>query len=104
MHKTAHNVFEDVTPGHFHRIVGACTRALLGAHIRGSTTDRESASLEEVCELEDSSWLAVKPGENEGLAPHVKLSREHNQCPDSSRVDEATVLKAEDNVAFCAAN
>ena len=74
--------------------------ALLGAHIRGFITDREIASIDEACELEDSSWLAVKPGERECFAPRPKLSREHNQRSDTGRVDEATVLEVEDNLTF----
>jgi len=72
---------------------------------QGCVADLErSSSIEEAGELEDSSWLVVKPGEHERLALRPKLSREHVQSPNPNRVDEAKVLEAEDNLAFCAAN
>jgi hypothetical protein len=80
--------------------VDDATRALLGAHIRGFITDREIPSIEEARELEDSPWLTVKPGEHERLAPRPKLSREQYQRSDTGRVDEPTVLEAEDNLAL----
>jgi hypothetical protein len=83
--------------------VDDATGALLGAHIRGFITDREIASIDEACELEDSSWLAVKPEEHERFAPRPKLSREHNQRSDTGRVDETTVLEVEDKLTFRAA-
>jgi hypothetical protein len=81
-------------------VIDPVTELDLGAHIRGFITDREIPSIEEACELEDSPWLAVKPGEHERLAPRPKLSREQYQRSDTGRVDEATVLEDEDNLAL----
>ena len=80
--------------------VDDATGALLGGHIRGWITELELPSIKEAGELEDPSWLAVKPGEHQRLAPRPKLSREHDQSPDTGRIDEATVLEAEDNLAL----
>jgi len=71
-----------------------------GAHIRVAITDLEIPSIEEAGELEDPSWLAVEPGEHQRLAPRPKLPREPDQSSDTGRVDEATVLQAEDNIAL----